>query len=174
MVTTERPIVLIDVTAKWAVDAAAFLMLSAGFLCWGVIERSASANILTFAIMVVVAMLFDRLTPLLPDATGLDAAHELPPGDAARRTWERYAAGSGAPMLLGFGAVQAAFVVALGVQPGFFAGFTAAYFVSRLRGLGRARERERAAGVRLSIRLQRAAWRRRPPAVYATPRQVSG
>lgn len=172
MVTTERPIVLIDLAAKWTVDAAAFLILSAGFLGWGVIERSPSANILTFAIMAVVALLFDRITPLLPDATGLGAAHERPPVDATQRTWKRYATGIGAGMLLTLCAVQAVFVVALGVQPGFFAGFAAAYCVSRLRALGTVRELERATGVRLSIRLQRAAWRRQTREVYAIPRLV--
>jgi hypothetical protein len=168
MVTTERPTVVIDVAARWAVDAVLFLAMSVGFMAWGVIARSSAANILTFAVMATVAMLLDRMSPLLPDAAALAQAHERPPDDAVRRTWRRYAVGAAAAMAALF-AFLAVFAV-IRVEPGFFAGWMAAFFVSRLRGLVAAREVERASGVRLSVAVRRSVWRRRTQEFYATPR----
>jgi hypothetical protein len=167
MVTNERPIVLVDVTAKWAVDAAFFLATSAGFLLWGVVDRSPARNILSWAIMATVAMLFDRVRPLLHAPVSLAKARERPPDDAVRRTPLRYAAWAAGAMAA-LVVVQAAFVVYL-APPGFFAGWATAYCVSSLRALAAARAIERESGVRLSMSLHRAAWRSRPPAYYATP-----
>lgn len=168
MVTTERPIVVIDVAAKWAVDATLYLAMAAGFLVWGVIVRSATQNILTFAIMATVAMLVDRLIPLLPDTPTLPEAHETAPDGAVRRTWRRYAV-TATGLMVALCAVYAVLAVYF-VQPGFLAGWLAAYAVARLRSLATAREIERASHVRLSMRLQLSVWRRRAPAYYATPR----
>jgi hypothetical protein len=172
MVTTQRP--LIDVGDKWAVDAALFLAMAAGFLLWGVIDRNPAENILSWAIMATIAMLFDRLSPILPDATPLAEARERPPHDAVRRSVVQYAAGTAAAMVVLVAALQAVFVIFF-VPPGFFAGWATAYAVSRLRGLVRVRQIERATGVRLSTTLEPIGWRRRMPGMpvyYATPRVV--
>jgi hypothetical protein len=169
MVTKARPTVVIDVAAKWAVDAAFFLAMAVGFLLWGVIARSPTANILTFAIMATLAMLLDRMRPFLSDAAALAQAHEPPPADAVRRTWARYAAETVAAMGV-LACIQVALVAALGIQPGFFAGWLTAYGVSRLRALATALELERTKGARLSARFQRSVWRARAPEYYATPR----
>ncbi len=168
MVTTGRPTMVIDVAARWAVDAVLFLAMSVAFLAWGVIARSSAPNILTFAVMATVALLLDRMSPLLPDTVALAHVHEPPPDDAVRRTWTRYAAGATVAMAALF-AFLAIFAV-IRVEPGFFAGWMAAFFVSRLRGLVEAREVERKSGVRLSIAVRRSLWRRRTPELYATPR----
>jgi hypothetical protein len=170
MITEARSPVVMDVTTKWAVDAALFLAVSAGFLLWGVIARSATANILTFAIMATVALLLDRLRPFLPDAAGLRDRHDRPPADAVRRTWVRYAGEAAAVMVAAFVIEALVIVVLLGVQQGFVAGWMTAFFVSRLRGLATARDIERASGVRLSVLLQRSVWRKRAPAFYSAPR----
>ncbi|HET7343549.1 MAG TPA: hypothetical protein VFL90_18945 [Methylomirabilota bacterium] len=168
MATTERPTVVIDVVAKWAVDATLYFAMAAGFLLWGVIARSATVNILTFAIMATVAMLVDRLLPMLPDTPALTDPHEAAPDGAVRRTWQRYAVGAAGVMAI-LCAVYAVLVVYF-VPPGFMAGWLTALCVARLRGLATAREIERASHVRLSARLQLSIWRRRTPAYYATPR----
>jgi hypothetical protein len=168
MITTERPIVVIDVVAKWAVDAALYLAMAAGFLLWGVIVRSPVRNILTFAIMATVAILVDRLLPLLPDTLTLAEAHDVAPDGAVRRTWQRYAV-TATGLTVALCAVYAVLIVYV-VQPGFFAGWLAAYAVTRLRSIVTAREIERASHVRLSMRLQRSVWRTREAAYYATPR----
>jgi hypothetical protein len=168
MITTERPIVVIDVVAKWAVDAALYLAMATGFLLWGVIVRSPVRNILTFAIIATVAMLVDRLMPLLPDTPTLREAHDVAPDDVVRRTWQRYAV-TATGMMMALCAVYAVLTVYF-IQPGFLAGWLAAYAVTRLRSLVDAREIERASHVRLSMRLQRSVWRKRAPAYYATPR----
>jgi hypothetical protein len=172
MAMTERPTVVIDVAVKWTVDAALFFTMSAAFLLWGVIARSATTNILTFAIMATVALLLDRLRPFLPDAARLGAGHDRPPGDAVRRATLRYVGAAAVVMTVAFVIEALIIVVALNVQPGFVAGWMTAFFVARLRGLAAAREIERTSGVRLSVRLQRSMWRSRAPAFYATPRLV--
>jgi len=166
MITTERPIVVIDVVAKWAVDAALFLAGAAGFLLWGVIVRSPVRNILSFAIMATVAILVDRPLPLLPDTPTLPEADEVTPDGAVRRTWRRYAV-TATGWTVALCAVYAVLTVYF-VQPGFLAGWLAAYAVTRLRSLATAREIERASHVRLSMRLQRSVWRKRAPAYYAS------
>jgi hypothetical protein len=172
MVTTERPTVVIGVAAKWAVDAALFFVMSAGFLVWGLIARSASVNILTFAIMATLALLFDRLRPLLPGAAALGAGHDRPPDHAVRRTWPRYTLEATGVMAVASVVEALIIVVALSAQPGFVGGWMVAYCVSRLRALTAARAIERTSGIRLSMRLQRSVWRTRAPAFYATPRLV--
>jgi hypothetical protein len=171
MVTGTRPTVVIDVVMKWAVDAALLLAIAAGFLLWGVVARSATANILTFAIMATLAMLLDGLRPFLSDAAALAQAHEPPPDDAVRRTWTRYAAEAVGAMGV-LACIQVALVVDLSIQPGFFAGWMTAYGVSRLRALATARELERTKHARLSARFQRSLWHARAPEYYATPRLV--
>lgn len=170
MVTTERPTVVIDLTTKLTVEAALFCAMSAGFLLWGLIARSASANILTFAIMATVAILVDRIIPFLPGPPTLGQAHDAAPKGAVCRTWERYAA-EGAGIMVALGVLYVALVVYL-AQPGFVAGWMTAYCVSRLRALATVREIERASGVRLSVRVQRTFWGKRTPTYYATPRLV--
>jgi hypothetical protein len=167
MGVTERPTVLMDVTAKWAVDAAFFLALAAAFLLWGVIDRSAARNLLSWAFMAIVAMLIDRMSPILPDTKPLADEHDRPPAEAVRRTVPRYAAGA-TGVIAALVLLQAAIVVVL-APPGFFAGWMTAYGVSRLRSLAAAREIERTSGVRLSVSLPPGLWRRRPPVFYATP-----
>jgi hypothetical protein len=169
MVTRDRPIVLMNVTAMWAVDAALFAAIALGFLLWGAIERRAVATILTWAVMAILMMLLDRLAPLLPGTAVLAQAHERPPEDAVRRPVVRYVAEVSTVMAVGVVAI-AAVTVYLGAQPAIAAGLMTAYCVSRLRGLATARDIERTSAVRLSVRLQRSVWRKRAPAFYATPR----
>ena len=167
MATTERPVVVMNLAAAWAVDAAFFFTIGAGFLLWGVIARSATRNILAFAIMATVAMLAERMTPFTPNAAALAQAHERPPDGAVQRTWRRYAADAAVAMM----ALSALYVVLVLylAPPGFVAGWMTAYCVSRLRALASVREIERASRVRLSFHVQRSLWRRRTPMYYATP-----
>ena len=127
MVTTERPTVVIGVATKWAVDAALFFVMSAGFLLWGLIARSASVNILTFAIMATLALLFDRLRPLLPGAAALGGGHDRPPDHAVRRTWPRYTLEATGVMAAASVVEALIIVVALSAQPGFVGGWMVAY-----------------------------------------------
>lgn len=170
MATSERPIVVMDITAAWAVDAAFFFTIGAGFLAWGLIARSATKTILSFAIMATVAMLVDRVTPLLPKASALTLAqaHDRPPDGAVQRTWKRYTA-EAAVRGVALTILYVVLVVYV-APPGFLAGWMTAYGVSRLRGVATVREIERTSGVRLSYRVQRSIWRARTPAYYATPR----
>jgi hypothetical protein len=162
-----RPPQVMDVVPKWSVDAVFFFVLATGFLLWGILLRSAPATILTFAVMAIIALLLDRMSPVLERGLSLADADEPPPPDAMRRTWAGYAA-TAAPAI----AVLCAILVALAVDivpPGFFAGWLTAFCFARLRSLVSAREIEQATGVRLSIRLERSVWRRRTPVYYATP-----
>jgi hypothetical protein len=170
MITTERRIAVMDITTMWRIDAVLFFVASAGFLAWGLI-RQAGPSVVAFVVMAVVALLFERWMPQPPSAAALAQAHEPPPDAAVHRTAARYGA-RGAFVMAALCAFQAVLALVT-LPPGFFAGWMAAFCVSRLRALAVARRIERESGVRLSVRLQRNVWRRHVPAYYAEKRGLS-
>ena len=122
--------------------------------------------------MATLALLFDRLPPLLPGTAALARGHDRPPDHAVRRTAARYTPEATGVMAVCVVVVEALISSSLSAQPGFVGGLMIAYCISRLRGLTTARAIERTSGIRLSVRLQRSVLRTRAPAFYATPRLV--
>jgi hypothetical protein len=92
-------LVVLDVATRWRIDAALFLIAAAGFLGWSVTEGHASRALVAFVVEVVVGVLLERWTSLLPSATRLAGADRLPAGAQTGSPFRYAVVGAGRVLL---------------------------------------------------------------------------
>jgi hypothetical protein len=161
VITVDTNLVVLDVATRWRIDAAVFLLASAGFLGWSIAENGAGPSLVAFAVEVVIGIAFERWISTLPGDDRLAGADSLPAG-ARNGSLIRYAV-EGVVWMLLTSAVTAAIALALG-DTRLIGGWFAAWGIVRLVGAGRARRIERRDRVQLRVGL--GPWRRRIGGYY--------
>jgi hypothetical protein len=141
-------LVVLDVATRWRIDAALFLIAAAGFLGWSVTEGHASRALVAFVVEVVVGVLLERWTSLLPSATRLAGADRLPAGAQTGSPFRYAVVGAGRVLLVC--AVSGGIAFSLGDES-FAGGFFGAYAAIHLLGAARARRVERRDRVALRV-----------------------
>jgi hypothetical protein len=164
MVTTERPIAVMDLTTRWRIDGALLATAGLGFLVWSLIDDGTSA-LVAFAVTTCVAIVIDRWAPTLPSPARLAETREPLPDGTPRIGVDRYVFESACT--IGIACALLATLTIVWADPRLYGGFLFAYGLVRFRGAARARRLERESRVRLSM--GRSSWRRRKPAYFATP-----
>jgi hypothetical protein len=163
MAAIDTNLVVLDVVARWRIDAALFLVTAAGFLGWSISQGRAGASVLAFAIECAVGVLLERWVGVLPGAARLGRADPLPAG--AQRGSVLRCVVEGAGVMLTVAAVTGAIAVVLG-DASFAGGWFAAYAIVYLTGAARARRIERRDRVELQVGV--GSWRRHKPRYYVT------
>jgi hypothetical protein len=159
-------LVVLDVATRWRIDAALFLVAGAGFLGWSIAEGRARGALVALVVEVVVGVLLERWTSLLPSETRLAGADPLPAGAQTGSPFRYAVAGVGRVLLIS--AVSGGIAVALGDEA-FAGGFFGAYAVIHLIGAARARRVERRDRVALRVSVGR-----RRHGYYVTSRTLWG
>ena len=155
----------IDVVAKWAIDAALFLVAAAGFVVASLAGDRAARVIISFTVGIVVGILLEGITSTMPSSARLAKA-SAPPDGVHRMSRRRYAFES----IYMFGALYAVVAVVAWAwgDPklyGWLGGWLTALAFVRLYGVARARRVEQLDRVVLLVGI--GSWRSRTLGYYA-------
>jgi hypothetical protein len=161
MSAIDTNLVVLAVVTRWRIDAALFLLTSAGFLAWSIAENGAARSIVAFAIELAIGIVVERVISTLPGDERLADADPLPAG-ARDGSVLRYAV-EGVVWMLLTSAVTAAVAFALG-DSRLIGGWFAAWAIIRVTAAARARRIERRDRVQLRVGV--GSWRRRTGAYY--------
>lgn len=155
----------IDVVAKWAIDAALFLVAAAGFMVASFAGDLAARAIISITVGIVVGLLLEQITSTLPSSARLANVSALPDG-VRRMSRGRYAF-EGTCWFVPVYALVAVLAWAWGDPKlyGWLGGWLAALAIVRLYGAVRARRVEQLDRVVLLIGM--GPWRRRVVGYYA-------